>query len=140
MFIKLTAGNWVRWKIVRWRTVWDMVGLVTLPCPALPYFALPYRLYNGRRLGTVVDCWTADWMGHGRASDFALLCLTIPCFAIPCFALPYLALPCRLYNDRKLGAVVDCWMADWTGHGGLVTLPYFALPYRLYNGRRLGAG
>lgn len=67
----------------------------------------------------VVDCCTADWMGHGGASDFALLCRT---------------LPYRLYNGRKLGAVVDCWTADWMGHGRAsnfallrLTLPYFAL-------------
>ena len=61
---------------------------------ALPYLALPYRLYNGRRLGAVVDCWTADWMGHDRASDFALLRLTLPCRTLLCFALLCLALPC----------------------------------------------
>ena len=59
-------------------------------------------------------------MGHGGASYFALLCLT---------------LPYRLYNGRRFGAVVGCWTADCMGHGGAsnfalpcLALPCFALP------------
>ena len=53
----ITAGDWVRWKIVGRRTGWGAVGLVTSPYFALLRLALPYRGYNRTRWdGIAIKC------------------------------------------------------------------------------------